>query len=232
LTSVKNKHYSCLFLKTNLSLTDRSVINIIMSPRTKKQFEDIRQEKRELIIDTALEVFATHGYHGASVSMIANHAGIAKGLIYNYFKSKEELLYEIVNQSITEIDQLFDPNKDGILTAEEAEYFLEEYCRLLKNNLPYWKFFYSLMLQPLVLEIIKKQKIIDLMVGLQKKLMQYLEKCGFENPEMESQILHCTFDGITYNTIMNPEGFPLEKLKEYLLNKYSRPFQEKARRQE
>jgi|GEM_PF-3399271 len=47
-----------------------------MTPRTAEQFEKIRQSKSEQILMAALELFVTHGYHGTSISAIAEHAGI------------------------------------------------------------------------------------------------------------------------------------------------------------
>ncbi len=49
-------------------------------------------EKRRLIIESAINVFAEKGYHGTRISDIAKHAEIAYGLVYHYFKNKEEIL--------------------------------------------------------------------------------------------------------------------------------------------
>jgi TetR/AcrR family fatty acid metabolism transcriptional regulator len=57
-----------------------------------------RQEKREIILDAAIKVFASTGYHGARVSDIAREAGIAYGLVYHYFKNKEEILHTIFEE--------------------------------------------------------------------------------------------------------------------------------------
>ncbi|HSL89147.1 MAG TPA: helix-turn-helix domain-containing protein, partial [Ignavibacteriaceae bacterium] len=65
-------------------------------PRTKGQFEAIRKESRQKILDAALEVFAKQGYHSATVDAITKTAGISKGLMYNYFKSKEDVLQELM----------------------------------------------------------------------------------------------------------------------------------------
>ena len=51
-----------------------------------------RSDKRARILDAALAVFARSGYHGARVSDIAREAGIAYGLVYHYFRNKEEIL--------------------------------------------------------------------------------------------------------------------------------------------
>lgn len=54
------------------------------------------QQTRSLVIDAALQQFATHGYHGASMRQIAEAAGIAVGGIYNHFRSKEEILIAVI----------------------------------------------------------------------------------------------------------------------------------------
>ena len=68
-----------------------------------------RTDKRSLIQDAAIKVFATHGYHGSRISDIASEAGIAYGLVYHYFKNKEELLATI-----------FEERWSGFLEAVEA----------------------------------------------------------------------------------------------------------------
>ena len=54
-----------------------------------------RVDKRKLILDAAIRVFADHGYHGSRVGDIAEDAGVAHGLLYHYFSSKEEVLRTI-----------------------------------------------------------------------------------------------------------------------------------------
>jgi AcrR family transcriptional regulator len=57
-----------------------------------------RTEKRDLILDAAVKVFARRGYHGSRVSDIAREAGIAYGLVYHYFRNKEEILATIFEE--------------------------------------------------------------------------------------------------------------------------------------
>jgi TetR/AcrR family fatty acid metabolism transcriptional regulator len=56
------------------------------------------QDKRQLILDAAIKIFARTGYHGARVSDIAREAGIAYGLVYHYFKNKEQILDTIFEE--------------------------------------------------------------------------------------------------------------------------------------
>ncbi len=57
-----------------------------------------RGAKREHILEAAIRVFARRGYHGARVSDIAAEAEIAYGLVYHYFKNKEEILRTIFEE--------------------------------------------------------------------------------------------------------------------------------------
>jgi TetR/AcrR family transcriptional regulator, fatty acid metabolism regulator protein len=54
-----------------------------------------KQEKRELLLGAAVRVFARKGYHTCRVGDIAEEAGVAHGLLYHYFSSKEEVLQTI-----------------------------------------------------------------------------------------------------------------------------------------
>jgi len=118
-----------------------------MSPRTPRQFEEIREEKKTLIMNVALEHFADKGFHATTISHIAKHAGISKGLLYNYFKSKEELLEEIINRSATEIFYSLDIDRDGILSDYEFEHFIRNVFSILRENGQFWRLVLGIMLQ-------------------------------------------------------------------------------------
>jgi len=57
-------------------------------------------DKREAILRAAIQVFAHNGYFNSKVADIAREAGIADGTVYLYFKSKEEILHSIFDQSM------------------------------------------------------------------------------------------------------------------------------------
>ncbi|WP_409341760.1 TetR/AcrR family transcriptional regulator [Paenibacillus sp. MBLB4367] len=58
-------------------------------------------DKKRHILDTAIKCFANKGYHATSIQEIADTAGIAKGSLYFYFKSKEHLLISILEHGFT-----------------------------------------------------------------------------------------------------------------------------------
>jgi TetR/AcrR family fatty acid metabolism transcriptional regulator len=68
------------------------------------------EEKRRLILDAAVRVFAHKGFHTSRVGDIAEEAGVAHGLLYHYFSSKDEVLETIFRETwsdlLAEIDEI------------------------------------------------------------------------------------------------------------------------------
>ena len=60
---------------------------------------DVQRAKRRLILRAAITVFARSGYHTSRVSDVAKEAGVAYGLVYHYFGSKEDLLETIFRRT-------------------------------------------------------------------------------------------------------------------------------------
>ena len=100
-----------------------------------------------LIMDVALEHFANEGYFRTTISHIARHAGISKGLMYNYFESKEALLRAIVHKSVNEVYHNFDIDRDGYLSEEEFELFIRKIDRMLKEKKYFWRLLFQLLAQ-------------------------------------------------------------------------------------
>jgi TetR/AcrR family transcriptional regulator, fatty acid metabolism regulator protein len=55
-------------------------------------------DKRRAILDAAVRVFARQGYHATRVADIADEAGVAYGLVYHYFRSKEAVMTELFTE--------------------------------------------------------------------------------------------------------------------------------------
>ena len=90
-------------------------------------------DKRRLILDAAITVFARQGFHHCRVSDVADEAGVAYGLVYHYFDSKEEILnelflerWQIMLDAIAEIDRLHEvPARDKLYMV--ASFIIDSY---------------------------------------------------------------------------------------------------------
>jgi AcrR family transcriptional regulator len=89
-------------------------------------------DKRRLILDAAVRVFARQGFHACRVSDIADEAGVAYGLVYHYFASKDEVLdtlflerWNVMLELIREVDGEAIPVRDKL--AAIASFIVDSY---------------------------------------------------------------------------------------------------------
>jgi TetR/AcrR family transcriptional regulator, fatty acid metabolism regulator protein len=78
-----------------------------------------QEDKRRVILDAAVRVFARKGYHTSRVGDIAEEAGVAHGLLYHYFRSKEELLETIFRETWRDVLDAVRAVEDSDETARE-----------------------------------------------------------------------------------------------------------------
>ena len=67
-----------------------------------------QEEKRRLLLEAAVRVFARSGYHDCRVGDITAEAGVAHGLLYHYFTSKEEVLEAVFRDAWTDVLEAFE----------------------------------------------------------------------------------------------------------------------------
>jgi TetR/AcrR family transcriptional regulator, fatty acid metabolism regulator protein len=89
-------------------------------------------DKRRLILDAAVRVFARQGFHTCRVSDVADEAGVAYGLVYHYFSSKDEILdtlflerWDVMLDAITEADASESSPRDKLYTI--AGFIIDSY---------------------------------------------------------------------------------------------------------
>jgi len=190
-----------------------------MAPKTEEQFEKIRQSRKSLIMQAALELFANEGYHATSISKIAKKAGISKGLLYNYFESKEALIVAILDQGFAELFAYFDINKDGILTKKELAYFVEKSFESLKVNIEFWRFYFRVSRQPEVFPLLK-ERIEAVMQPTMKMFVRYFQAQGSKQPLMDAMLFGALLDGISMDYVFTPELVPIDKVTKAIIKKY------------
>lgn len=186
-----------------------------MSPRTEKQFIEIREERKTQIKEVALELISEEGFQNTSISKIAKRAGISKGLLYNYYESKEEMIHEILYDGMDKLIAIFDPDKDGVLTDNEAKYFIDEVFYILKSNIKYWRLYITVMLQPGVMQLIS-EKFHEMVSPFMNTLISYFTAKGSPQPVTDARIVLALFDGICFHYILDPKHFPIDEIKQRL----------------
>ncbi|MDR1864822.1 MAG: TetR/AcrR family transcriptional regulator [Bacteroidales bacterium] len=195
-------------------------------PKTKEQYETMKAEKRRIIMDAALALFAADGYAHTSIDKIAKRANMAKGLLYSYFKSKDDLLQQILNDGVMKLsDGLFAEN----MTPETFIESIEKVFEIMETHKDFYRLYTALSIQPAVTE--KLGPLTDSHRGLHSMIKFFYEYFG-ENAEKELLLLTTLSKGFSILSLFGDRQhtIPLELLKETITDCIKERFGLKDRR--
>lgn len=191
-----------------------------MAPRTIEQFDKIRQQSRSNIMEAALELFGSYGYHATSVSKIAKAADISKGLMYNYFDSKEDLLHAIIIENLEENEEWWNDIVEATIPPfEKLKLTVEKSIEVVQKDTHHWRLLTSLAFQPEImkgLENVLGQKQGEVM----GQLVAIFAELGWEEPLKEAFFYGAFMDGMFLHYLQMADAYPLEDMKNYLLKRY------------
>jgi AcrR family transcriptional regulator len=190
-----------------------------MSPRTAKQFEEIRQKKASLIIETALFLFSEDGYKNTSMQAIAKKAKVSKGNLYNYFESKELLLAAVLRNGLDEISKFYKQLGAEILSEEKFIKVIHENFEMIKSNKLFWKLYFNLIFQPEA-QILFAQITGPFLEAYMSVFEMYFKNKGDKNPMTTALLLGSAMDGISIGFIIMGEMYPLNDVVNQLIEKF------------
>ncbi|PIE87156.1 MAG: hypothetical protein CSA03_01720 [Bacteroidetes bacterium] len=185
-------------------------------PRTQEQFEAIRLKRREHILQSALKVFAEDGYHNASISKVSKEAGISKGLMYNYFESKEELLQTLIGDYLDEENAKVVALLKQPFTDEVFADLIRLSVEVLKKNPLQWKLYMDMANRPEVREIMQDRYVESQLLWVEK-LTAFFTQRNAEDPMMEIQFFASTMTGLKVSYLMDPVNFPIDEMEKRMI---------------
>lgn len=192
-----------------------------MSPRNPKQFEEIREKSKEKILYAAFELFSSIGYWSTSISKIAKQAGISKGLMYNYFNSKEHLLKAVIEKILEVIKDVINFDEEDKTPEENMTLLITRIFAHIEKNGSMIRMMAKISLQigqfDFVNEILVKE--YKTMINKAENL---LSQMNFKNPRQEALILGAAIDGVLLQQQIFGEEYPLQEIKEAMLTKYTK----------
>ena len=107
---------------------------------TRKEREFVARKKD--ILEAATSLFAKNGYHGTTMSEIAKEAEFSTGSLYNFFKNKEELYFNLLLEKINALKNEVDPIPSGEGSVEEKlTLFIETILMYFENEKDFFKIF-------------------------------------------------------------------------------------------
>lgn len=173
--------------------------------------EDKIADRRDQILEVALKEFAANGYHKTKVSDIVRAAGVAQGTFYWYFKSKEAIALEIINNGQAEllevVSQGYRESKGTVqeVVKSSAKLF-EDFFIFSEQN----KYFMELLLKGIETEESVHVAIVETRQKLEKAFQNNIQRAtelGIlpkKDPVMQSAMLVSLIEGMLARWLFSP----------------------------
>ena len=178
-------------------------------PRTTEQFELMRRERTESILNAGLYLFATKGYEQTTADSVCAVVNCSHGLLYHYFASKEELYRAVIEKRVRPIASNV---TRGINLEQKAKFILTDvvnnYIKYLKSDDDEFAWALTLLLDihlqgvinPKVKNVEKDKKVYDWVYELIERGKAEGDFNDLSSRELVISIL-ALFKGLAYNRI-------------------------------
>jgi AcrR family transcriptional regulator len=196
-----------------------------LSPRSTEVNRELREQSQRRILDAALMAFAERGYEGATISQIAERAGVARGLVSYYFPAKENLLQELLGQALDGILALTDP-ADGEETPDQRlAGIIDRTLAAAAATIGVQRLVLCLMLQPATREIfvgVEAAKAASV-EEFERRLQEIFAARGAEDPALEEVLFRSVLEGVIFKLAVYPETYPVAAVRHRLHAMYGLP---------
>jgi len=165
-------------------------------------------------MEAALSLFGTRGYDDTSIDAIARKAGVAKGLVYNYFESKEDLLEQVLVDGFRAFDSLLCELRSIDDPKRRIRRMLEASAETIEDREEFFRLYFSLPIQ-----LHRRPRLKDLSTRYFEQLLTALEQmlrdAGVPNPRTEAYKLGGLLDGVGVDYMLfGKERYPLREVLE------------------
>ncbi len=174
------------------------------------------QAGKQKLFDAAMKLFESQGYFATTVEQITVEAGVSKGLVYNYFKSKEELLVALIDtttERMKSVAQTLDHNATLELSLEQ---FLNNFFAYLKTEKKFLKLQLTLMLMPELSETVNAPQKERAKVLL-SMLESWFKRAEVTQPKNQARVFLALLDGVALHYLSTYDNYPLNTMKPHII---------------
>lgn len=182
------------------------------------RFQEKREQSINTLVEVALALFARQGYESTSIRAIAAEAGMSLGLLYNYFKSKDELLEEIFRRGVQDIHDSFRQQSGSAVSESGIEQHILQTVKLLKEKKTFWRLLHGIRMQSVVVRQLMKEMSSET-TFIEDRIRQNLSEAGIAQPELEAKLLFASIDGMAQHFLLYAD-YPIDEVAALLIQKY------------
>ncbi len=190
-----------------------------MSPRTKIQNEEIRQQSQSAIIDAAFKLFAQVGFDKTSMASIAKEAGVSKGLIYHHFESKEQVLKAVFDSLVEKTQKIWLDHYEDATPKQLLSTIIDITVQFMRENPGWVRLIVHLSMQEDVVQGLAGH-IEALRQGKAMQVKPLFEALGYEDPLDAAFYFGAKLDGITMGWLSLGADYPIDNMIQNLKSEY------------
>lgn len=188
-------------------------------PRSQDANDAIRLATRQRLLDAAMRCFASKGFAGTSIRDIAQTAGVATGLLYAHFDSKDTLLLSVFAQSMQQVQSTFAEALNPVPGEPPVATLIRAAVRTVRDHLPFWQLSYALRHQPEVLGTLGSA-----LTAWQQDIVQHLRLIlANQATETEALALFAQIDGLCQHFAADPTRYPVDEVAGAVIAQWTSP---------
>jgi|GEM_PF-1698409 len=193
--------------------------------------ETVREQSRAAILDSAIQIFGESGFAEGTTAAVASRAGVSKGLVFNYFPSKDALLQALVEKMLGEALDFWDAHPWEGGPRDQLASWIDSAIAQVLSRPGFYRLYFSLALQPGGSAAVDRA-----LASLKPRLELYLARvealmaaAGSGVPPLDARLLQCAVNGLAQALVAGPgftaEGgiLPVAPMRERLLDLFAPP---------
>jgi AcrR family transcriptional regulator len=190
--------------------------------RSEEQNRLARERARELILESAIELFAERGVPGASIAEITRRAGVAQGLVNYHFGGKEQLIVAVIDAWF---EALFGLPGVGGTADERLAGLIDSVVMATGYALPLQRAVLAMQQQPSTHRLFAEaeERYADRALIAEESVRDVFRERGAAAPDVEEVMLRSTLEGILVKFAVYGDTFPLEDARRWMYRIYALP---------
>ncbi|MCH7895918.1 MAG: TetR/AcrR family transcriptional regulator [Candidatus Methylomirabilales bacterium] len=184
-----------------------------------------KDRKRRDILQAAMRVFARDGYHRAKMEAVAEEAGIGKGTVYEYFKSKTDLFLVLYDHMLAELKDFYMKELAGI---QQPAAILERFIAVAFQTFRVWEPFFLVFFdfwaeggrgeQQALLQTRLREAYAVARADVAAIIAAGVKDGSFrcDNPSLAAASILATLDGLVLQWLCDRDAFDLDAMRETL----------------
>ena len=169
-------------------------------------------DKTALILTAAAQVLSRHGYAGATITRVAEEAGVSRGLLHYYFRNKEDMLAKVLQNNMGEGGKILD---DIFRASSTAEHFAERLTAVFRDMYKAKHEFFTLFMEGISVSR-QSETIMEQMSAMYREFRLSLQKhieavreCGIIESGMSAKsvasLITGLLDGLGLQLLLTPD---------------------------